>query len=97
MSDLYRPPDPALYPYDSFEQIIQNVKTNNEKVPFEEKKLMCPFRKIIVFMDCDEKDSWAVPLDEAYYMEEDFLECLKDKCAMWDGCNNRCGGFRGIK
>ena len=56
---------------------------------------LCPFRKTIIFMDCDEKDSWPTRLEQAYYLEEDFLPCLKERCAMWHSIDDF--GFCGMQ
>ena len=79
--------------------IISLKETNPILMPLDEenvkKEFFCPFRKQTFFMDCDEKEAWPTTLKQAYYMEEEFLPCLKEKCAMWHSIDDF--GYCGIE
>lgn len=49
---------------------------------------LCPFRKRTWFYTSDNYNS--VP-EYANHMEEEFLPCLHEQCAMWNGKGERCG------
>ena len=52
---------------------------------------LCPFRKIVCFMDNNGEEDFLVESAEAFFTKEDFLECYKDRCEMWSFPNNCCG------
>lgn len=102
MSNNYElPPTPPstdsgveLSPTEQLNQILLSMLESSSQIEPKEKEFFCPFRKQTFFMDCDEKNAWPTTLDQAYYMEEDFLPCLKEKCAMWHSVDDF--GFCGI-
>ena len=95
MSNNYElPPNPpsggsGIEPSAIDKLIISLKETNPMLMPLGEenakKEFFCPFRKRTFFMDCDEKESWPTTLEQAYYMEEDFLPCLQEACMMYHG------------
>ena len=104
MSNNYElPPTPPstesgaeLPPTERLNQILLSMlESSPQKTESENKEFLCPFRKTIIFMDCDEKRSWPTHLERAYYLEEDFLPCLKERCAMWHSIDNF--GFCGMQ
>ena len=76
----------------AIDQLILSLKETNpiSTITAEDDFKLCPFRKITIFMDCDAKDSWPTLLNSAYYTEEDFLPCLKERCMMYRN-NKMCG------
>ena len=85
-----------LSPTEHLNQILLSMlESSPQKTELEKKEFLCPFRKTIIFMDCDEKDSWPTRLEQAYYLEEDFLPCLKERCAMWHSIDDF--GFCGMQ
>lgn len=60
-------------------------------IPEEEKKesppKLCPFRKRTYFLTKSEHTDSGVlesALDYATFMEEEFLPCLREQCAVWN-------------
>lgn len=106
MNNYELPPNPPnlgsgveLSPTEKMNQLLINMLETSsciDKIEEESKteELLCPFRKSTVFMDCDEKHSWPTLFSQAYYMEEDFLPCLKEKCMMWHGRTDNTGYCR---
>ena len=84
------PEDPLWAAYDAARAAAaQNEKMNIEHKP--EETPVCPFRKRTYYMAGNPNHSWNVHVEKADYLEEDFLPCLKDKCALYNYHYKQCG------
>ena len=104
MSNNYElPPNPPSggsgiepSPTEHLNQILLSMlESSPQKTESENKEFLCPFRKRTNFMDYNDKGAWRTLLERAFYTEEEFLPCLKEKCAMWHSIDNF--GFCGMQ
>ena len=53
--------------------------------------MLCPFRKMTIFMDNDGNEDFAVKKEDAYFTVEHFMDCYEEQCEMWNRVHNNCG------
>lgn len=51
---------------------------------------LCPLRKKTYIMASNSEHSFNTYLDKAEYFEEDFLPCIREKCAVWNEKGQVC-------
>lgn len=51
---------------------------------------LCPFRKQVIYYDCEEDQEWVTPQSKSYYSKEEFLPCIKDECIAYSVDTNLC-------
>ncbi len=62
--------------------------TTVEPTPQPIPSKLCPFRKHIHFKN--NKDAYDVSLNFTTHMEEEFLPCIREKCAVWNEKGQVC-------
>lgn len=57
----------------------------------ESESKLCPFRPITLFKASFKDGSFSTILEEADFIETQFGDCYKEKCALWHSETKQCG------